>query len=421
MSNDLSKIVTLSQLRNFVARIKTKMQILKTIKPHIIDAPSPILNTKTITAYIGETINETLTGVNITKGSNGITSVKWEATNLPNGITFDNGNFSGAGTEVFNGTSIITITTNGGTIDTNVIWNIIEVPAPTLNGKTLNKDVGDTINETISGTNITVGTNGVTSVSWSATNLPTGVSFSNGKFTGSPTAAFSGTSVVTVTTNGGTASANIIWNVVKPVPVPSLTAKSISKYVGDTINETMSGSNITKGSNGVTSVSWSATNLPSGVSFSDGKFTGSPTAAFSGKTTVKVTTNGGTASAYVTWDITKKMSKPSFTSTRVTVDFPKTTSTGQTVKTVNLSGTFDGTCTFTFSPSSFNDRMSYATYSMKTPTYTETNLKFYVEQNVKKKPSSNGTEDYKTVTVTAKNSMGSASFSFEVHYRMPWT
>ena len=331
MSNDLSKIVTLSQLRNFVARIKTKMQILKTIKPHIIDAPSPILNTKTITAYIGETINETLTGVNITKGSNGITSVKWEATNLPNGITFDNGNFSGAGTEVFNGTSIITITTNGGTIDTNVIWNIIEVPAPTLNGKTLNKDVGDTINETISGTNITVGTNGVTSVSWSATNLP------------------------------------------------------------------------------------------SGVSFSDGKFTGSPTATFSGKTTVKVTTNGGTASAYVTWDITKKMSKPSFTSTRVTVDFPKTTSTGQTVKTVNLSGTFDGTCTFTFSPSSFNDRMSYATYSMKTPTYTETNLKFYVEQNVKKKPSSNGTEDYKTVTVTAKNSMGSASFSFEVHYRMPWT
>ena len=261
--------------------------------------PAPSLISKTFTKTTNDTINETVNGSYITEGINGITSVKWEAENVPSGLTFNKGTFTGTPKSNFNGATIVTVTTNGGTATANIEWNIIG--APSLSGRTVTATTADNVNVTLVSKNVTEGVNGVVNVLWEVTAVPQGLTFKNGGFSGKPVVEHEGVSVVTVSTNAGTASANVIWNI--SYAKPSIESKAISKHIGEEVNHTIEGRNITMGVNGITSVVWKAEDIPAGLEFNNGAINGTTTEEYHGTSLITVTTNGGIATAVIDWDI----------------------------------------------------------------------------------------------------------------------
>jgi hypothetical protein len=145
-----------------------------------------------------------------------------------------------------------------------------------------------------------------TTLTWSATGLPTGLSIAtaDGTITGSPTTA--GEFSVTLTAadgSGATGSASFTWTVTSPVTVTNPGA--LSNVLGaaiapraNTATDTQPGATFT----------WTATGLPAGLSIASatGTITGTPTAAGTYTVSLSATDSSGlTGTASFAWTITQ--------------------------------------------------------------------------------------------------------------------
>ena len=238
------------------------------------------------------------------------TTLTWSATGLPTGLTLNGATGAITGTPTTSGTSNVTLTAtdnldNSGsasfTWTVSVAASIVSVTNPGSKSSTAGSAISTltaTATDTQTGASFT----------WSATGLPTGLSVSSsGHITGTPTVA--GTYNVTLTAtdgSGNSGSASFTWTVAGDVSVTNPGAQSSA--AGSAI--TTLANSATDSSSGTT-ITWSATWLPTGlvIAPATGSVTGTPTTSGSYSVTLTATDNLGYAgSASFTWIVTGAVS-----------------------------------------------------------------------------------------------------------------
>ena len=166
-----------------------------------------------------------------------ITSVSWDlvGSDLPSGLSFDTatGTFSGTTSEIEDFILPVRVTTNYGYDIKDVTFEVKQgqyAPTITEGQKISFSNNGLGSSHTLEGTNVTLGENGITSVIWSISGLPSntyGTDYTQSKYFDASTGTFIGTTgdltdrfgyameagtytvPVTVTTNYGTTTENI--------------------------------------------------------------------------------------------------------------------------------------------------------------------------------------------------------------------
>ena len=226
----------------------------------------------------------------------------WVATGLPTGLTLNATTGLVSGTPATTGTGNVTVTVTDKFLKTataTFTWAVI--PRPTIT-TSLTSYAGT------AGTAITplamAATSGTPAYTWTAANLPPGVTISSaGLISGIPTSGSRFITVVTVTDSlGVTATKTFIFNVAVPNPsyvqvTAPLTDRGTAVNTSVSIPLTASG-----GSNTYT---WTATGLPTGVTLSGATLTGKPTVAGTYVVTlVAKDTPTRTATTMFTWTVT---------------------------------------------------------------------------------------------------------------------
>ncbi len=222
----------------------------------------------------------------------------WSATGLPPGLTIDAATGRITGTPTTAGayaSVVVTVTDTAGTTASSgaFTWTIVAGPSVTAPTGTRNNANGNVISlqATVTG--------GTAPYTWSATNLPPGLTVSSaGLISGTLTTAGSYSPAITVTDSlGATSTAAVTWNVLGITSPTGNRTDSFNKQV--TITPVATG--------GSGSYTWSQTGLPTGLTFraSDGKISGKPSAVgtFSFTLTVTDTSTSLTSSVSFTWTI----------------------------------------------------------------------------------------------------------------------
>ncbi|MFY9158217.1 putative Ig domain-containing protein [Aquirufa ecclesiirivi] len=262
---------------------------------------------------------------------------------LPLGLSFNttNGKITGNPNHVTSLRSYtVTATNSGGSTVSNtftITVNATAAPAPTnLTYFTPNVyTVGTAItslNPSVTGT--------IDSYALTSGTLPNGLSFStsDGKITGTPTAANASRSfTVTATNSGGDAVSNTFTITVNDVAPTGLTYNTPNVYTVGTaitsLNPSVTGN--------VVSYALTSGTLPSGLSFSttDGKITGTPTTVTSLSNFTVTATNSGGNTVSNTFTITVNPAAPS----SLSYNTPNVYNVGSTI--TSLSPTVTGTVT----------------------------------------------------------------------------
>ena len=255
-----------------------------------VNSPAPVISSaNTATGTTGSAFSYNIVG------SNSPTS--YSATGLPAGLSLNTASGTITGTPTFKGTSTVILgasnATGTGTLSLTLTVNL---PQPVITS--LTSAIGTT------GSSFTYAiTASNTPTTYSATGLPAGlsVSTSTGKITGTPTAV--GTSSVTLgaTNATGTGSAALTLTINPPLPVIS-SSSTATGTTGTAFNYTIAGSN--------SPTSFSATNLPAGLSVNSGTgaITGTPT--ITGTYTVTIGASNGSGSGIKTVTMTIGLASP---------------------------------------------------------------------------------------------------------------
>jgi prepilin-type N-terminal cleavage/methylation domain-containing protein len=216
----------------------------------------------------------------------GATPYAWTASGLPAGLSINAGTGAITGTPTAAGTSTVTVTatdaTGASATTSGFTWTVAALPAVTLPTAAARSS---TLGSAITSVQATV-SGGTSPYTWSATNLPTGLSISSGGLiSGTPTAGTRFLPTVTVTdAKGGTGSVTLVWNVTTAsalrVSAPT-TDRTDSVNTSPTINAQTSAGNGTK--------TWTATGLAPGMAISSSSGVVSGTLTTKGTYTVKLT------------------------------------------------------------------------------------------------------------------------------------
>ena len=255
-----------------------------------------------------------VTGSAITAQTNSATdsqagaTLTWSATGLPAGLTINSGTGTVSGTPTTAGSNSVVIkAADGGGFSgtasfTWVITNTVSVANPGSQASG-------------SGTAITPLTNAATdsqagaTLTWSATGLPAGLTINSGTGTvsGTPTTAGSNSVVIKAADGGGfSGTASFTWVITNTVSVanPGSQASGSGTAITPLTNsatDSQAGSTLT----------WSATGLPAGLTINSGTGTvsGTPTTAGSNSVVIKAADGGGfSGTASFTWVITNTVS-----------------------------------------------------------------------------------------------------------------
>jgi Glycosyl hydrolase family 48/Cellulose binding domain/Putative Ig domain/Bacterial Ig domain len=156
---------------------------------------------------------------------------------------------------------------------------------------------------------------GHTALSYSATDLPLGLSISSstGLISGTPTTAGSYTVTVTATDNTGASSVNFDWTIGSTPAGNKVTVTNPGAQTGTVGTAASLQIQASDSASGQT-LTYSATGLPAGLSISSstGLISGTPTTAASYSVTVTATdTTGASGTATFTWTISSSGSSPS--------------------------------------------------------------------------------------------------------------
>lgn len=258
----------------------------------------PIFNTGTpdLTAPSTQTNDQSVALSFTVTESGGATPLTWAASSLPTGLTIDSSSGTISGTPTATGTfaPTVNVTDSYGVQDSVTFsWVINALPAMTAPG-TVSSPGGVAFTKTFAVSN------GTSPYAWTATGLPAGLSLnsSTGTVSGTPTAVGTGNVTLTVTDQCGQASSQTFsWT----VPALSVTSFTVpTSKVGTTITS------VTLAAAGGIQpyASWSATNLPAGLSLAaaTGVISGKPTAAGTYPVVITVTdAAAGTATLSVSW------------------------------------------------------------------------------------------------------------------------
>jgi prepilin-type N-terminal cleavage/methylation domain-containing protein len=259
-----------------------------------IGGPSVTITAPTTlpTAYVGQSYTQAVTG------ANGTTPYTWGATGLQP-IGLDIGLFNGVitGTPTTAGTFTVTVTV----YDANLVsytksYSLTVATTPVITGPA--SLPSRTVGKAYPSTSISA-TGGTTPYTWSATGLPSNMSInsSTGAISGTPNSAGTFTVTVTVTDVNGAIGSKQYALVINGAP--SITTSSLPNW---TVNRTYPSTTVS-GTGGTSPYSWSASNLPNGLTMSSsGVITGMPTSTGTKSVTVTLTDASG-ATAQRTYSV----------------------------------------------------------------------------------------------------------------------
>ena len=263
----------------------------------------------------------------------------WGSTGLPPGLSLNaaTGVISGTPTSVSGSPKNVTVTVTdalGATSSATFGW-VVPVLALT--------NPGNQVAETKAAITLAVSaTGGIQPYTWTATNLPPGLSIAGGSITGRTNSTGVYAVTVTVTDAAGTAlSVSFSWTVTLGPDITSPTAGTRNDAVGATISVS---STVTDGSGGYV---WSATGLPGGLTInsSTGLISGKITTGTRYFTTITVVDSmGGVDSFTFTWNV-------SATGSSLQVTYPNGDFSGSAGSPVSFSATAAGGSGFTWTAS----------------------------------------------------------------------
>ncbi len=247
-------------------------------------------------AYVGVAFSESIYAT----GS----PTAYTATNLPAGLSFNasTGVISGTPTAVGSTAVPLSATGPGGTGTGTLTILVATPPVPIITGElTASGTTGTSFSYNID-TNLD-GYSGLAPTSFSAGNLPPGLSLSttSNQISGTPTQAGVYTVPISATNASGTRQATVTMTISAPVtPTPTLAAPVLNSVpfaygiVGTAFGYTLAASN--------TPTNFSASNLPAGLTFNtaSGTFAGTPTAAGTFLVPVTATNAYGTSPGTLT-------------------------------------------------------------------------------------------------------------------------
>jgi LruC domain-containing protein len=212
----------------------------------------------------------------------GTTPITYTATNLPSGLSFDPGTHMITGTPAVTGTFNIPLTaTNSAGTDSKTLVLTIGAPPAITSPLTASGTVGQQFTYQITAT-------GNTPITFNATNLPAGLYFSGNTITGTPQSE--GTTNVTLTaTNAFGNDLKILQIVIGAAPTPPVITSSLS--ASGTVNQPFS---YTITATGTEPITFNATNLPAGLTFSGNTISGIPTSPGVTNVTLTATNSAGT-------------------------------------------------------------------------------------------------------------------------------
>jgi LruC domain-containing protein len=237
----------------------------KTLVITITQPAAPPVITSVLTS--NTTVNQPYT---YTMTASGTGSITYSATNLPDGLSFDPSTQKITGTPTTGGTYNITLTaTNAGGSDTKTLVLTVGTPP------TITSPLTATGSTFVQFPTYTVTGTGDPTISYNATNLPPGLTFNseNNTINGTPTAA--GVTNVTLTaTNSYGNDTKILVITINETP----TAPEITSPLTDagTVNQPYSYTITADGTNPIT---FDASSLPAGLTFSGNTISGIPTSA----------------------------------------------------------------------------------------------------------------------------------------------
>ena len=298
-----------------------------------------IHNTVTVTNPGTQTgTSGTAANLQISATDSGNSALTYSATNLPAGLTINSSTGLISGTPTTAGTSNVTVTakdTTGAQGSAAFSWTIHNTVTVTNPGNQTGA-VSSATSLQISATD-----SGNASLTFSATNLPAGLSISSaGLISGSPSTA--GTSNVTVTATDGTTasgSASFSWTI-NPAAGNTVTVTNPGNQTGT--SGTAANLQISATDSGNSALTYSATNLPAGLTInsSTGLISGTPTTAGTSNVTVTATdTTNASGSTSFSWTIHNT----------VTVTNPgNQTGTSGTAANLQISATDSGGATLTY-------------------------------------------------------------------------
>src|SRR5579875_1962705 len=263
-----------------------------------------IFNPGTQTTATGATVNFQVQGEDTCTGT-----LTYSATGLPTGLSIASSTGVISGTASKAGSYTVTVTgtdSTGPSGSATFTWTVGSTTGNTVtvtNPGNQTGTVGTAASLQISASDSASGQ----TLTYSATNLPAGLSISSstGLISGTPTTA--GSSSVTVTakdTTGASGSTSFTWTINAKTgnTVTVTNPGNQTGTVGTPVSLQIQASDSASGQ----TLTYSATNLPAGlsVSSSTGLITGTPTTAGSSSVTISATDNtGATGSASFTWTI----------------------------------------------------------------------------------------------------------------------
>lgn len=271
------------------------------------------LNADPVLANIGnQTHRENEASVSVTTGATDANSgdtLTYSASGLPTGLSINTGTGTITGTPTVAGTYNATVSVsdgNGGSDSESFTWTISANNAPVISS--IGNQSG-TIGTAISITPMASDADS-DSVTWSASNLPSGLSINqtSGAITGMPDTNQSLSTTVSIDDGyGGTDSETFSFTIANTAPVLAMIGDQAST-VGTAVAVTPSASDTNSDT-----ISWSANDLPSGLSIdaNTGAITGTPDTAGSSSSTISISDgNGGSDSETLTWTVVVGNSAP---------------------------------------------------------------------------------------------------------------
>lgn len=267
---------------------------LKTLKLVIEGAPSlPTINTASLP---NGKVNESYSAPISVSGPGPITV---NVSGIPGGLDLVNGSLTGKPTTA--GTYNITVraTNNAGTVTKNLTLTVTgTIVKPVISTSSLpDGKVNQSYTATI---NIT----GTTPMNVSVSGFPKGLNFSNGTFTGKPTAAGVYNVTVTASNSAGSTTKVLKMNITGGSSAPAVQTKSLPD---GKVNESYNASLVITGT---APMNVSVSGLPPGLTISNNAISGKPTSPGTYKIVINASNDFGNVSQTLTLNITGNAVKP---------------------------------------------------------------------------------------------------------------
>ena len=265
----------------------------------------PTFGTSSVSAK-SWTQNGAITAFTVPAASGGDGTLSYSASGLPAGVSMDaSRSVSGTPSTAGMGTATVTATdADGDTATLDFTWNVAADLMPTFGTSSVSAKSWKE-NAAITSFTVPAATGGDTPLSYSASGLPSGVSMNASRsVSGTPATAGMGTATVTATdADGDTATLDFTWSVAADL-MPTFGTSSVSAKSWKE-NAAITAFTVPAATGGDTSLSYSASGLPSGVSMNSSRsVSGTPTASGMGTATVTVSDDDGdTATLSFDWSV----------------------------------------------------------------------------------------------------------------------